>query len=125
MFTKNITLYITNIISTQTSIFIANELPQTPPTITPTTTLISDVDLIQCTRHIHGNISHLAGYLGIKSTTLDEIERDYREVEIQAYWVLKKWQETTSSNAHRTNLHDLLQASGFYEAAERYLWLLN
>ena len=124
MFTKNITLYITNIISTQTSIFIANELPQTPPTITPTTTLISDVDLIQCTRHIHGNISHLAGYLGIKSTTLDEIERDYREVETQAYWVLKKWQETTQTTP-QTNLHDMLQALGFYEAAERYLCLLH
>ena len=101
-------------------------IPQSPASIiTPTIPLISDIDLIKCTRHIHGNVSHLAGYLGIKSTTLDKIEHDYREAETQAYWVLKKWQETTSSNAHRTNLHDLLQASGFYEAAERYLWLLH
>ena len=89
MFTKNITLY-TNIILTQTSIFIANDLPQTPSTITPTTTLISDVDLLRCTRHIHGNISILAGSLGISSTSLQEIKRDFKEVETQAYWVLKK-----------------------------------
>ena len=119
MFTKNITLY-TNIILTQTSIFIANDLPQTPPMITPTTTLISDVDLLRCTRHIHGNISILAGSLGISSTSLQEIKRDFKEVETQAYWVLKKWQETANSSNAYQELHDKLQAIRFNNAAERY-----
>ena len=101
-------------------------IPQSPELIlTPTTSLISDIDLIRCTRHIDGNVSLLAGYLGIKSTTLEEIEHDYREVETQAFWVLKKWQESTLSNAHQSNLHDTLQALGFHKAAERYFCLLD
>ena len=95
-------------------------IPQSPESIITPTTLISDIDLMRCTCHIHGNVSLLAGYLGIKSATLKEIERDYREVETQAYWVLKKWQENTTSNGHQTNLHDMLQVLGFHKAAERY-----
>ena len=88
--------------------------------IAPAATLISDVDLLRCTRHIHGNISILAGSLGISSTNLQEIKHEFREVETQAYWVLKKWQETAnSSNAHQ-DLHDKLQVLGFNKAAERY-----
>ena len=93
--------------------------PQSPPT----TTLIRNVDLLRCTRHIHGNISILAGSLGIASANLQEIKCEYEEVETQAYWVLKKWQKTTS-NAHRDDLHDVLQTLGFHKAAERYLCLL-
>ena len=98
-------------------------VPQSPPTTTPTTTLISDVDLLRCTRHIRGNISILAGSLGISYANLQEIQRDYKEVETQAYWVLKKWQESVSSNVQRQELHDKLQVLGFNDAAERYLCL--
>ena len=80
------------------------------------------IDLMRCARHIHENVSLLASYLGITSTSLEEIERDHREVEARAYWVLKKWQETPSSNVH--HLHDVLQALEFQKAAERYLCLL-
>ena len=93
------------------------------PTITPTTTLIRNVDLLRCTRHIHGNISILAGSLGISSANLQEIKCEYEEAETQAYWVLKKWQKSTS-NAHQDDLHDVLQTLGFHKAAERYLCLL-
>ena len=94
-------------------------VPQSPPTITPTI-IISDVDLLRCTRHIRGNISILAGSLGITSADLQEIQRDYKEVETQAYWVLKKWQTTVSSNVQRKDLHDKLEVLGFNNAAERY-----
>ena len=94
--------------------------PQSPPTIIPTTTLISDVDLLRCTRHIHGNISILAGSLGISSANLQEIKHDYEEMETQAYWVLKKWKEFVSSNAQHQELHDKLRVLGFNNAAERY-----
>ena len=95
-------------------------IPQSPELkITPRSSFISDIDLIRCTRYINGNVSLLAGYLGIKSSTLKEIEHDYREVETQAYWVLKKWQETTSSDGHQANLHDTLRALGFHKAVER------
>ena len=97
--------------------------PQSPPTISPTTTLISDVDLLRCTRHIRGNISILAGSLGISSANLQEIKHDYEEVETQAYWVLKKWQESVSSNVQHQDLHDKLQVLGFNNAAERYYCL--
>ena len=97
--------------------------PQSPPTITPTTTLISDIDLLRCTRHIRGNISILAGSLGISSANLQEIKRDYEEVETQAYWVLKKWQESVSNNVQHQDLHDKLQVLGFNNAAERYYCL--
>ena len=97
--------------------------PQSPPTIMPTTTLISDVDLLRCSRHIHGNISILAGPLGITSTNLQEITRDYEDVETQAYWVLKKWQESVSHNVQHQDLHDKLQVLGFNDAAERYYCL--
>ena len=60
---------------------------QSPHTITPTSNLISDVDL--CTRHIHEDVSILAGSLGISSANLEVIEQDYREAETQAYCVLK------------------------------------
>ena len=99
--------------------------PQSPAPITPTSTLISDVDLMQCTLHIHDNVSRLAGYLGITSTSLEEIKSEYGEVETQAYWVLKKWQEITTSNAHRDDLHDVLQTLQFHKAAERYICLLD
>ena len=98
---------------------------QSPPIIRPPSTLISDIDLIRCTLHITGNISLLAGYLGIASTSLEEIKHDYREVETQSYWVLKKWLESTPTNASKDNLHDILQALGFHKAAERYLCLLH
>ena len=94
--------------------------PQSLPTITPTTTLISDVDLLRCTRHIRGNVSTLAGSLGITSANLQEIQRNYKEVETQAYWVLKKWQESVSSNVQHQDLHDKLQVLGFNNAAKRY-----
>ena len=98
-----------------------SSVPQSPaPIITPTT-LISDVDLMQCTLHIHDNVSRLAGYLGITSTSLEEIKSEYGEVETQAYWVLKKWQENNTSNAHQDYLHNVLQTLGFHKAAERYL----
>ena len=86
--------------------------PRAPP-------LIPDTDLIRCTRHIHGNVSILAGSLGITSEHLEKIEQDYREVETQAYWVLKKWQENHPNMAHQ-DLHDTLQALEFDKAAERY-----
>ena len=98
-------------------------VPQSPPTTTPTTTLMSDVDLLRCTRHIRGNISILAGSLGISYANLQEIQRDYKEVETQAYWVLKKWQEFVSSNVQHQELHDKLQVLRFNDAAERYLCL--
>ena len=98
--------------------------PQSPPTITPTSTILSDVDLLRCTRHIHGNISILAGSLGISSANLQEIKHDYGEVETQAYWVLKKWQESVSSNIQHQDLHDKLQVLGFNNAAERYPCLI-
>ena len=94
--------------------------PVSSESVTPQSPTPSD--LMRCSRHIHGNVSLLASYLGITSTSLEEIERDYREVEAQAYWVLKKWQETTSSNVH--HLHDVLQTLEFHKAAERYLCLL-
>ena len=100
-----------------------NSTPQSPPTITPTSTMISDVDLLRCTRHIRGNISILAGSLGISSGNLQEIKHDYEEVETQAYWVLKKWQESVSNNVQHQDLHDRLQALQFNNAAERYYCL--
>ena len=96
--------------------------PQSPPTITPTT-IISDIDLLRCTRHICGNISILAGSIGITSADLQEIQRDYKEVETQAYWVLKKWQATVSSNVQHKDLHDKLHVLGFSKAAKRYYYL--
>ena len=101
-------------------------VPQSPPTITPTI-IISDVDLLRCTRHIRGNISILAGSLGITSADLQEIQHDYKEVETQAYWVLKKWQTTVSSNVQHKDLHDKLEVLEFNNAAERYycLWMNN
>ena len=99
--------------------------PQSPPTITPTTSIISDIDLLRCTRHIHGNISILAGSLGISSKILQEIKHDYEEVETQAYWVLKKWQESASNNVQHQDLHDKLQVLGFDNAAERYPCLIH
>ena len=103
----------------------SSTLQSPAPIITPTTTLISDLDLMRCTLHIHDNVSHLAGYLGITSTSLEEIKSEYREVETQAYWVLKKWQENNTSNAHQDYLHNVLQTLGFHKAAERYLCLLD
>ena len=97
--------------------------PHSPPTTTPTSTMISDVDLLRCTRHIRGNISILAGSLGISSANLQEIKRDYEEVETQAYWVLKKWQESVSSNIQHQDLREKLQVLGFNNAAERYCCL--
>ena len=94
-------------------------VPQSPPTITPTI-IISDVDLLRCTRHIRENLSILAGSIGITSADLQEIQRDYKEVETQAYWVLKKWQATVSTNVQREDLHDKLQVLGFNNAAKRY-----
>ena len=104
----------------------ASSVPQSPPTITPTT-IISDVDLLRCTRHIRENISILAGSLGITSADLQEIQRDYKEVETQAYWVLKKWQESVSNNVQHKELHDKLEVLGFNNAAKRYycLWINN
>ena len=87
---------------------------QSLPTITPTSNLIFDVDLLRCTRHIHGNVSILAGYLGISSANLVVIEQDYKEIETQAYWILKKWKESDSSNARLQYLHDMLHVLGFH-----------
>ena len=98
---------------------------QSPPTVTPTSNLISDINLLRCTRHICRDVSLLADSLGISSKDVEEIKRDYREVETQAYWVLKKWQETPSSNACQDQLYDVLKNLGHHKAAARYLCLLH
>ena len=59
------------------------------------------------------------------TTSLEEIKIEYREVETQAYWVLKKWQENNTSNAHQDYLHNVLQTLRFHKAAEIYLFLLE
>ena len=81
--------------------------------------LISDDDLLRCSRHICRNVSTLAGPLGISVTSLQEIKHNYEDVETQAYWVMKKWQEA-HSNASRQDLYNKLKILGFENAAERY-----
>ena len=88
-------------------------------------TFVSDNDLMRCSRHINTNLSRLAGYLGFSHANLQQIEYDYREVETQAYWVLKKWLTENQPINARQYLHDKLQILGFSEAAERYHCLLN
>ena len=83
-------------------------------------TFVSDNDLMRCSRHINTNLSCLAGYLGFSHANLQQIEYDYREVETQAYWVLKKWLTENQPINARQYLHDKLQILGFSEAAERY-----
>ena len=99
-------------------------MSQTAPTLPPVT-FVSDNDLMWCSRHINTNLSSLAGYLGFSHENLQQIEHDFREVETQAYWVLKKWLTENQPINARQYLHDKLQILGFYEAAERYYCLLN
>ena len=88
-------------------------------------TFVSDNDLVRCSRHINTNLSSLAGYLGISRANLQQIEYDFREVETQAYWVLKKWLTENQPINARQYLHDRLQILGLSEAAERYHCFLN
>ena len=80
---------------------------------------------MRCSRHINTNLSTLAGYLGFSHASLQQIEYDYREVETQAYWVLKKWLTENQPINARQYLHEKLQILGFSEAAKRYHCLLN
>ena len=80
---------------------------------------------MRCSRHINTNLSSLAGYLGFSCASLQQIESDYREIETQAYWVLKKWLTQNQSINPRQCLHEKLKILGFSEAAERYHCLLN
>ena len=80
---------------------------------------------MRCSRHINTNLSSLAGYLGISRANLQQIEHDFREVETQAYWVLKKWLTENQPINARQYLHDRLQILGLSEAAERYHCFLN
>lgn len=81
---------------------------------------VHDKDLMRCSRHIRENLSILANYLGIGSTSLQQIEQNYGEVDAQAYWILKMWQEANPTISCQ-DLHDKLQILGFAKAAERYL----
>ena len=81
---------------------------------------VHDKDLMRCSRHIHENVSILANYLGIGSTTLQQIEENYKEVDAQAYWILKRWQEANPTTSCQ-DLQEKLKILGFAEAAERYL----
>ena len=109
----------------QASISIARSQPnlsQFSPTmtsLTPTVALISDDDLLRCSRHICRNVSTLAGPLGISIASLQEIKCNYEDVETQAYWVMKKWLEAYP-NAHQKVLYNKLKILGFDNAAERY-----
>ena len=81
---------------------------------------VHDKDLIRCSRHIRENISTLANYLGIGSASLQHIEQNYKEVDAQAYWILKTWQEANPTTSCQ-DLQDKLQSLEFAKAAERYL----
>ena len=81
--------------------------------------LISDDDLLRCSRHIRRNVSTLAGPLGISNSSLQEIQHNYKDVETQAYWVMKKWQEAHPNAAHQ-DLYNKLKILRFNKAAERY-----
>ena len=87
--------------------------------LTPTVSLISDDDLLRCSRHICRNVSSLAGPLGISVASLQEIKHNYKDVETQAYWVMKKWQEAHPNTSHQS-LYNKLKILGFDNAAERY-----
>ena len=81
---------------------------------------VDDKDLMRCSRHICEDISTLANYLGIGSTSLQEIEQNYKEVDAQAFWILKMWKEANPTTSCK-DLQDKLQILGFAKAAERYL----
>ena len=87
--------------------------------LTPAVALISDDDLLRCSRHICRNVSTLAGPLGISVASLQEIKRNYKDAETQAYWVMKKWQEGHPNTGHQV-LFNKLKILGFESAAERY-----
>ena len=76
-------------------------------------------DLLLCSPHISRNVSTLAGPLGISIARLQEIKHNYKDVETQAYWVMKKWQKNHPNTGHQV-LYNKLKILGFDKAAERY-----
>ena len=87
--------------------------------LTPAVALISDDDLLQSSCHICRNVSTLAGPLGISIASLQEIKHNYKDVETQAYWVMKKWQDAHPNIGHQ-DLYNKLKILGFDNAAERH-----
>ena len=66
----------------------------------PAVALMSDDDLLRCSRRICRNVSTLDVPLDISVASLQDIKRNFEDVETQAYWIMKKWQEAHSNTSH-------------------------
>ena len=87
----------------------SKDTPQCPPTT-------KDATMEQCCCHIKGDVTLLAGALGISDESLKDIQSKFKQTQDQALQMIKMWMAFTGGNTDV--LVSILRRSGFGKAAE-------
>ena len=80
---------------------------------------VTTEEIIHCSEHIRGSLVHLSGALGIPDEKLQEIKSSFKET--PSLQLLKLWQTSDPSGGRRSELTQILRATGFVKAAEKYV----
>ena len=75
--------------------------------------------MIHCSEHISGDLVQLSGALGIPDEKLQEIKTSFKET--PSLQLLRLWQASDPSGGSRSELTQILRATGFVKAAEKYV----
>ena len=73
-------------------------------------------DVLQCCRHIEGDVALLAAALDIPDESFQEIQSKFKQTQGQALQMIKTWM--TSTGGDRVVLISILRGSRFGKAAE-------
>lgn len=80
---------------------------------------VLDKDLFKCGQCIDSDgLTLLAGILELDDETILEIQKKYKKLEIQVYWLLKKWKQS-NPGATKQDLIEIFEMLGFTKAIEK------
>ena len=77
----------------------------------------TDNDLTRCSQYITMSRSSLAGFLGIKTSVVIDIKKNFTGKSVQKYHILKTW--VNENSVTKQEAYDKLKAMGQEKAAKR------
>lgn len=81
--------------------------------------LVSLGDIVACSHYIDGELSLLAAAMDIPDKQLETLKAKYKSTQSHVVQMLKMW--TLSGTHTKQELTKVLQATGFSQAAQRYV----
>ena len=81
--------------------------------------LVSLGDIVACSHYIDGELSLLAAAMDIPDEQLETLKAKYKSTQSHVVQMLKMW--TLSGTHTKQELTEVLQATGFSQAAQRYV----